>query len=238
MRAVGPHSLHSPFLFSLYNDVIRPAKEMNDPGYFSLRKKLQTDHRTIDMVDMKTGRSERRTVSAIAKTSLSTPKFSFFLRLLCQHLHAKTVMETGTSLGLNAGSLAKAKGIENVVTLEGSEVMSQLATETLRDTGVQQMRGDIHDILEANLVRFQPDVLFLDADHRGTAVHFCVDAAMRLVPTLKCIVVHDIYWSQDMLDCWKALKSNPRFPLTVDIFQAGLIFPQLTMEKQHVTLTF
>jgi predicted O-methyltransferase YrrM len=211
---------------------------MKDPEYVKLRRKLESDTRTIDMVDIKTGLSQRRTVGTIARTSLSTPKFSFFLRLLCQHLRAKVVVETGTSLGLNAWSLAKAKGVEQVVTLEGSEAMCQLAEETLKGTGVVQVRGNLHEVLESTLVRFQPDVLFLDADHRGTAVQFCMEAALHLVPALKCIVVHDIYWSKDMMACWHQLKSDPRFPLTVDLFQSGLIFPKLTMEKQHVTLRF
>ena len=239
LKAKGSHALHSPFLFNLYNNAFKPASTSLISEIESLRSGLLKNEERIDVVDFKTGRTQLRTVENVARTSLSKPKFSNFLRLLCDELEIKTVLETGTSLGINALYLSQGKHVEKVVSIEGSDIIYQLAKKTTADfPNIQLRSGNIYELFESNLVQHEPELVFLDADHRKSAVDFCLDKINQHCPEIKCIVIHDIYWSKDMADVWQEIIQNEYYSLTIDIFQAGIIFPNVQMEKQHFTLRF
>ncbi len=241
LRAVGPHALHSPFLFDLYNKVVKPSKKFRLDNVEGLRKDLKANHEMIDLFDLKTQRGFRKTISSIAQTSLSTPKFSSFLFLLIKYLKANSVLETGTSLGINSLYLAGPELVKNVSTIEASPILATIAKKQfnkLLQKKIQIKTGTIQDEFDALVVKEQPEVCFLDADHQASAVKYCIETLIKHCPQIKCIVIHDIYWSEDMLAGWNAIKQRKDFPLTVDIFQAGLIFPNVDMPKQHFTLRF
>lgn len=239
LRAKGSHALHSPFLFNLYNNAFKPASTSLISEIESSRNKLLKNDQPIDVVDFKTGRTQMITIGNVARTSLSKPKFSNLLRLLCDELEIKTVLETGTSLGINALYLSQGKYVEKVISIEGSDIMYQLANKTTTESlNIQLRSGNIYEVFESNLVQHDPELIFLDADHRKSAVDFCLDKIKQHCSKIKCIVIHDIYWSDDMADAWKEIIQNENYFLTIDIFHAGIVFPNLQMKKQHFTLRF
>lgn len=238
-RAVGAHALHSPFVFRLYCEVIKPARRYRMLSVEQRRIALKKDYTVLDLIDLKTQRSFRKSVSFIARTSLSKPRFSAFLRLLTEQLGAKRVLETGTSLGINALYMASATSVEKLITIESSPALAYYAQKsfsTLTNTTIQLVQGTIYDVFVSSIVQLQPELYFLDADHRSSAIAFYLDAIMTHTPSVKCIVIHDIYWSKDMASAWECIVKDPRFSLTVDLYQAGLIFPNQAMPKQHFTL--
>lgn len=237
-RATGPHGLHSPFLFDLYNRVIKPSRKCL-LEIEKIRKSLRQNNELIDVVDFKSGRVKRSTVGNVARTSLSQPKFSNFLRLLCDYLEVNIVLETGTSLGINSLYLAHSSSVKKVITIEGSDIISRLAHKTLQDQPkVRIVSGNVHEHFEKQLVQHQPDLVFIDADHRGSVIKDALEKTLAHSPSVKCIVLHDIYWSPDMMEAWTEITEDPAYTLTADIFQAGLIFPNYPIEKQHFTLKF
>jgi predicted O-methyltransferase YrrM len=240
VRAVGAHSLHSPFVFTLFDKVIKNASTFRIEAIEETRRSLLKNYQIIDVVDFKYNTSTQRTVSSIAKRSSSTLKFSAFLHLLINEIKAKTVVETGTSLGINTLYLAHTTA-HKVCTLEASQILSELAKKQFikhKKDGIILEFGKIDQTFIPTLIKHQPDFVFLDADHRGSIVKKQVDQILELCPKIKCIAIHDIYWSVDMTQAWVNLIKDPRIPLTVDIFQAGLLFPKKGMEKQHFTLRF
>ena len=88
------------------------------------------------------------------------------------------------------------------------------------------------------MIQANPELCFIDADHRSEAVSFCIETLVKHAPNLKCIIIHDIYWSPDMLNYWKTIVADHRFVLTVDLFQAGLIFLDIDTPKQHFSVRF
>ena len=239
-RAVGPHSLHSPFVFQLYNETIKAATKGKLAPLEKLRGKLLKNDQLIEVANFKTGKVAMSTIASVAKSSLSTSRFSSFLALLVRFLQADSILETGTSLGLNSLYLASAKP-GRLTTIEGSQVIASLARKIFEQhqaATIRLVNGNLYTLLEEEIVRIHPDFYFLDADHRSSSIVFCLDLILRHTPEAKCIVIHDIYWSDDMKALWDELQDDPRFPLTIDLFDAGLLFPSLEMEKQHFTLRF
>ena len=162
-----------------------------------------------------------------------------FLHYLVNYIQAKSALETGTSLGINALYLAKSQ-LQSVTTIEGSQVIATLARKNIQSFSqkVRIINNNLYQALEEEIVRNKPDFYFLDADHRSSAIAFCVDLILKHTPEAKCIVIHDIYWSKDMKEIWLELTRDPRFNLSIDLFQGGLLFPNLEMPKQHFTLRF
>jgi predicted O-methyltransferase YrrM len=240
-NAVGPHAIHSPFLFDLYNQVIKPARKFRLDNVEKLRKELKSNHEIIDLFDLKTKTSYRKTISSIAKTSLSTPQFSSFLFKLIEWMKVERVLETGTSFGINTLYMAGPEKVSRVLSIEASPIISSIAEKQfskLLQHKIEIKRGTVQGVIEPQIIKEQPELCFIDADHRSDAVLFCIESIMAHSQKIKCIVIHDIYWSADMLKAWEQIVSDTRFNLTVDLFQAGLIFAKIEMPKQHFTLRF
>jgi len=241
LHAVGPHALHSPFLFELYNEVVKPSRKFRLENVEQLRKELKSDHKIIDLFDLKTKKSYRKTIRSIAKTSLSTPKFSAFLFKLIDWMKIERVMETGTSLGINALYMAGPERVKRVLSIEASPIISSIAQKQfsrLFQHKIEIKQGTVQDVFAPMLVKEQPELCFIDADHRYQNVISCTESILTHCQEIRCIIIHDIYWSPGMLKAWNQLISDARFNLTVDLFQAGLIFPTIEMPKQHFTLHF
>ncbi|MEO9869523.1 O-methyltransferase [Ekhidna sp.] len=221
--------------------MIKPSKGFRIQNVEELRSLLKSDHRIIDLYDLKSQSNYRKTISSVAKTSLSTPKFSAFLHLLINYLKIETVVESGTSFGINSLYMAGPETVKRVITIEASPIISAIAKEQfskLLQYKIEIKEGTVQDTFESIIVKEQPQLCFIDADHRSNAIEFCINTTLTQNPTVKCIVIHDIYWSPDMLLIWKKLISDGRFNLTIDIFQAGLLFPNMEMPKQHFVLRF
>ncbi|MDQ3392618.1 MAG: SAM-dependent methyltransferase, partial [Bacteroidota bacterium] len=107
MKAVDQYSLHPPFVYQLYCSVIKNKK---DYSYFKeieeIRKTIHKDVTLINIQDYGSGsRSSKKTqrkAKDIAKSGLSSPKFSKLLYKLVDHFNPTTVLELGTSLGINS----------------------------------------------------------------------------------------------------------------------------------------
>ena len=239
IKAKGLHGTHSPFVYELIRQCIKPSRKTKIADIEELRKKLSEDHQLVEVVDFKRSRTDLRRISTITRTSLSTRKFSSMLLHLANYLQAESGLETGTSLGLNTLYLSHSH-LKTITSIEGSKVIATMARKNIapRSNTVRVINEDLYKVLEEEIVRAHPDFYFLDADHRSTAVAFCVDLILKHTPDAKCIVIHDIYWSKDMKEMWLQLTQDPRFNLSIDLFEGGLLFPNVEMPKQHFTLRF
>ena len=78
------HSLHSPFVFNLYNEVIKKASLKEIEPIEKLRCELLGNNQEIDLIDFGAGSrinsGSRRTIAEIAKNSSTPPKFSALLK--------------------------------------------------------------------------------------------------------------------------------------------------------------
>lgn len=240
LQAVGAHGLHSPFVYELYTQHIRKKKQFISPAIEQLRRSCQKSNQKIQVTEFKSGITRAKTLGSEATSSPSTPAFSAFLSRLLDHLKADCVLETGTSLGFNALYLAQSS-VKQVWTLEGNTSIAAVANKhfaSLHTDKVKLITGNIHDTFGPAMADSGADVIFLDADHRSVAVAKFLEMITPYLRRIKCIVIHDIYWSEDMTQIWEQLVTDPRYPMTIDLFQAGLLFPNQKLEKQHFRVKF
>ncbi len=180
-----------------------------------------------------------RTIGEIAKTSLTPWRFSSFLKLLTEFMGAKSILETGTSFGINTLYLAQSKSAPLVTSIEGNQEIAKIAEEQFGKLGISNIilkQGLLIETLEQTVSEHPPEFVFLDADHSLEGVRHSMEIIMKIKPLPRCIVVHDIYWSKEMTTAWHRILTDRRCKLTIDLFHAGLIFPSVPMEKQHFHL--
>ncbi|MDL5044472.1 class I SAM-dependent methyltransferase [Oscillatoria amoena NRMC-F 0135] len=244
LDAVDEHSLHAPFLFDFYTRVIK-RETLAIPLLESLRKRLVNDHRELVVEDLGAGskhvKSRTRKISDIASLSLSDPKFSTLYTRIAAYCEAKTIIELGTSLGINTLYLASRPEC-NVYTFEGSEPIAEIASLSFEFGGarnIELITGNIDSTLYATLSRIPKiDLAFLDANHRYGPTLRYFDLVVSRSHHKTIIILDDIHDSPDMERAWSTVKNNPLVYTTADLFRCGLVFLDPSLSKQHVVLRF
>ena len=232
------HGLHSPFLFNFFNEVIK-KKSVPTRELVAARDALKRDKRLIKYIDPKSSALVNKTASDIANTSLSSLQFNQFLSKLINWQKYARFLETGTALGYNSLFLSRTTEAK-IHKIERAESLCYYAKEFHKHHSgehIEIIHGKVQDVFKKQLTLIKPDIVFLDADHRSKTILTQIEIIKKTTMP-KCIIIHDIYWSSDMFSMWKKLIVDPKFILTIDIFQAGIIFPSYPGVKQHFHIRF
>lgn len=246
LDAVGEHSLHSPFFYDFYTQVIRPKQK--DAGFDKaekIRQSLLSDRRTIAAADLGATSSvlsgNQRSIRDIARTSTSPVRYSKLYARIIKAFRCHNVVELGTSFGINTLYLARYNQ-GNIYTFEGVNAIADVAQasfDAVGATGIQLVRGNI----DQTLSRFLEDVksidfALLDANHRLIPTQQYFEAlAMKMHPR-SVMVIDDIHHSAEMASAWKAIQQHPLVYATADLFRCGLVFFDPSLNKQHVVLQY
>jgi predicted O-methyltransferase YrrM len=242
------HGIHSPFVYSLVEDVLNDQKayyayEAIEP----IRKALLRNEAMIAVEDFGAGstviKSNQRMVKKIAASSLKSPKYAQLLFRLVNHFQPKTLLELGTSLGVTSAYLAMGNTKGQLYTLEGSAAIADLAAQhflALQLPNIQLIRGNF-DVQLPQLLTKKPviDFAYIDGNHRlEPTKNYFLQLLPHLSPTA-ILVFDDIHWSSEMEAAWQFIVQHPASLLTIDLFQVGLVFfnPNF-LEKQHFTIRF
>jgi predicted O-methyltransferase YrrM len=244
LLAIDEHSLHAPFVFDLYQTVIKDkTSQVSLDPVLNLRKSLLRSHRQIKVTDFGAGsaKSPTRSISGMAKKS-HQPKVSRWLFNLCHKYKPKTVLELGTNLGLSTMSMAAGAENAKIVTIEGCPETGKAAKQHFSAINIRHIElitGKIEDVLPEVLSHLESiDLLFLDANHRYQPTMRYFNQCLPYLHSLSMVVIDDIHHSSEMERAWHEIKQLPRTRLTADLFIAGMVFfdPQLT--RAHYTLEF
>lgn len=244
---VDRHSLHSPFFYDFYTKVVKgknPAHVKSDV-IESLRKKLLHTNQFIDVHDLGAGsgilKTQQRNVKDIARTSLSPAKYAQLYARIIAHFNCKTIVELGTSLGINALYLASLPGA-NVTTFEGSQTIADIAESTFQSVGnpgIRLIRGDISKTLPQFISQSgKIDLAFIDANHRYEAT---IQYFRLLLPRMhekSVLLLDDIHYTREMETAWDELRLHPLVYGSADLYRVGILLFDPSLNKQHVVLQF
>lgn len=248
-RSGNEHSIHSPFLFELYNSVIALKKD-NNPEYSdlqALRKELLASDKEIEILDLGAGsrinKSNIRKIKTVAKNAEKPEKFGKLFYRLIQRMQPKSILELGTSLGLTTLYLSKAKKDAQILTFEGCPETAKVARENFNKIGVKNIEiviGNIDDTLPEQLKQFKDgiDFAYFDANHRYEPTVRYFEQTLPYAKNDSLYIFDDIYWSDEMTKAWEYIKAHPQVTLTVDLFWIGLVFFRKEQVKEDFILRF
>ena len=243
------HGIHSPFVFELYNEVI-----CKKGGYYSfekieqLRKKLLASLREIEVTDLGTGRSGKRTIAAIAERSAKSKKYCELLFRIAYHFKPSNILELGTSLGISTAYLASACPTAKVVTIEGCPNTANEAKnnfEALKLNNIESVTGNFDAVLPAVLCLLLPIAIgtncllvFIDGNHKKEPTLKYFNHCLEFTNNDSLFIFDDIHWSEEMEEAWEEIKKHPKVTVTIDLFFIGLVFFRKEQAKEDFILRF
>lgn len=243
-KAVSRHGVHSPFVFDFIHYVMAPMHFYVFDEFEELRGELIEDQRKLTMLDLgagsKSGTGIERTVSEIAKVSVSPAITSQVLFRLVNHYGLKSQLELGTSLGLNALYLASSSTSVKLTTIEGSPVVAQIARENFKKfevSNINLVEGEFSDSLARVLRQHESiDFAFVDGNHREKATWEYYESILEKSHPGTILVFDDIHWSPQMERVWNKIVRDSRNTLTIDWYRLGFVFFRQGIVKQHFVL--
>lgn len=231
-KAKGPYGIHSPFVYELLQDVIRDRSPR--PAYNAIEKAvegLKKDTRRIGVNDLGAGskwsHSSDRRVKDIACRSGCGQRYGRLLLRLAERFASSYAVELGTSLGI--GTLYMATGSSGTVhSIEGCPSSGHIAQELLREQDVKNTQVHIAPFKEAlpEVLGALPfiDLFRIDGDHRGRSMLHYFEQGLEKAHNDTLFILDDIHWSKDMEAAWQELQADERVTLTLDLYEAGLLF--------------
>lgn len=247
LKATDQYSLHSPFTYQFYNEVILGTSNLKDFEEIEfLRKSLLRNHAKIQVLDLGAGSlvnpDSRRSISQIAGSSLSTPKFSSFLFRFLSYFKPGNILELGTSLGINTLYMAKSNPSTPVYTFEGCPNIAAIASNhfhQLKANNVRIIRGNINDTLSDELAKIgTPEFVYFDANHTEEATMEYFERCLRCKCDSSIFIFDDIHLTEGMFNAWEKIRRHKEVTLSMDIFDAGIIFFKEKLQPNHYTLSF
>lgn len=248
LLAVNEHALHPPFAYTLYTKVVK-QDNLEEEAFQKievLRKQLRQDHTVLNLKELGAGSGVRnrsyRTVADIARHSLTTPRFSRLLFRLIRHLKALYVIELGTSIGLNSLYLSTAAVNGQLFTFEGCPQTAATASRIFKQWPLQNIHlkeGNIDETLPELLKNIPSvDAAYLDANHTYEATLRYFGLLLPCLHKNSVVIVDDIYWSAAMKKAWQEIRQHPQVSLSIDLYDAGLLFFRPGLQKAHYVLEF
>ena len=205
---------------------------------------LHNNHE-INVEDLGAGsrhfKTTKRNIGDIARTSLSPLKYSMLYRSLIRRNKAQSVVELGTSLGIN--TLYMGHNVDaRIYTFEGSSGIAGIAQELFERTrsgNISLIRGDIDKTLPDVLSQIEViDFALMDANHRYEPTLRYFELLLPRVKQSSVIAIDDIHYSTEMARAWQAIKQCNAVYGSVDLFRCGLVFFDPSLNRQHFVLQF
>ena len=243
LNEVNEHSLHSPFLYDFYTKILNPVVPARFSQYEKLRNQLLKDKTKLSYNDPGAGSSmlnKKIRVKDLAKVSLSSSKYSLLYYHMIRYFQPETVVELGTSLGLNA--LYLSEGEKPVYTFEGASSLVQLADHHFNNFNKKNIfliNGDINYTLPNFLKNVnQLPFVFFDANHTYDATIKYFQLCKSLTTKDSIFIFDDIYWSKEMGRAWEEIKKDPAVTVSFDLYRCGIVFFNTDLAPQHIALKF
>lgn len=247
VKARTRHAVHSPFVYTLASDVLRPDQELEAfDAIERLREELLASDQVIRVNDLGAGSRRMdmdvRSVSDIARTSLKPARQARLLYRLARHFSPATVLELGTSFGLSTLYMAMGAEGGRVVTVEGCPQTHRIARhhfEQLGRTDIEAVLGGFRSALPDILRHIHRlDMVFLDGHHAEEPTVEYFELCLSRAHNDTVFILDDIHWSRGMENAWERIKAHPQVRVTVDLFDLGLVFLRREQEPQHFRLRY
>jgi len=251
LKAKNEHSIHSPFVFKLYTEVIK-----NKEKYYAydelnkVRQKLLRNKEIIEVCDLGAGSkklNKKRTVAQIAKVSGIPKKYGELLFRSVNHFQPKSILELGTSLGLSALYMHKAAPKAELFTVEGCPNTCNFAKSMIQHSLVPRSSSLVPDVMcssfdnafQKELSSKSFDLVFIDGNHTYEATIKYFNLLLEHIHPNSVLIFDDIYWSPGMTKAWEEIRLHEQVTVTIDLFKMGLVFfRKENKQKEDFVLRF
>ena len=242
-KSTNQHGVHSPFVYDLVTKCF--YDNTKHPDYLKLknyRNTLLRNKSIIEITDFGSGsrvfKSNERQINAIAKNSGTSLKRAQLLYRVVNYFKPEHTLELGTSLGIATQALSLGDFDHSVLSLEGCPNISKYTTQQLSEENINNITiktGEFESILP-KLKADTYDLIFFDGNHNKAATLNYFNLLINKAHNDSVFIFDDIYWSKEMLEAWKHIKSHPKVTVTIDTFFWGFVFFRKEQAKENFKL--
>ncbi|MBC7904423.1 MAG: class I SAM-dependent methyltransferase [Gemmatimonadaceae bacterium] len=242
------HGIHSPFVFDFITKVLNERKSFDAYKKIeNIRGEFLNNHAQLSVMDFGAGsvhgNGRVRKVSEICRNAAKSAKFTRLLYRMAEYYKPEKILELGTSLGISTSALALAVPDADVITMEGSGAVADLAVAGFRAsllTNIFLVRGNFDDTLPGVLnLMGEVDLCFVDGNHRKEPTLRYFKSLLPYMRDGSILIFDDIHWSAEMEAAWKEISDHPDVLLSVDLFYIGIVFFSKDFKvKQHFVINF
>ncbi len=243
LQSTNQHGVHSPFVYDLVTKCFYDTTKFEDYSkLINYKKKLINNQELIEVTDLGAGsrvtKSNKRTVSSIAKNSGTTRKRARLLYRLVNYFNPNSILELGTSLGIGTQAMSLGNSKNSITTIEGCPNISKFTKEQFKTHELKKVEFITSDFSEAinKLTPKTYDLIFFDGNHQKEATLNYFETLLPKTHNDTMLIFDDIYWSKGMTEAWETIKQHPKVTVTIDTFFWGFAFFRKEQEKEHFTI--
>lgn len=243
LKAKGAQGIHSPFIFELYNKVIKESEKYYEFNAIEqLRERLLRSDQVIEVIDFGAGDKSvvsKRVSDIVLKSAIPAKQGRLLFRLV-NFLQPRNIIEMGTSLGISTLYQQKACPQAECITMEGSPGTSEQAGANfriLKADSIKRVVGNFSETLPGVIKNLSfVDYVFFDGNHRKEATLEYFHQFLPLASEKCVFVFDDIRWSAGMYEAWKEIIKEPQATVTIDLFSFGMVFFNKDTAKNNYQL--
>lgn len=239
--------IHSPFVFEFVHFVLHERLPFYSFAKIeawrnSLRKSKVTINTGSWGVGSKKGNNTQKRISSIVQHAAIPKKYGQLLFRIVARYKPRNILELGTSLGISTLYLSLPNSKAQVVSLEGSSALAEMAMHSFQQLNVvntKVIEGDFDETLPKAIKQLGSlDLLFVDGNHQKEATLRYFKSCLSYANNDSIFIFDDINWSKEMKQAWKEIVHHPQVTVSIDLFRIGIIFFRKESKKQHFTIRF
>jgi predicted O-methyltransferase YrrM len=243
-KSTNQHGVHSPFI---YDFVTKCLYAKSKPGVFSVflqnKKQLLANRQKVEVQDFGAGskifKSSTRQISDIVKVAGISNKRGKLLLKIVSYFQFNTILEIGTSVGIATVALSLGNKKSNIVTLEGCKNTADVARNQFQKLNLQNIEL-IVDSFESSLEKVTKgntyDLIYFDGNHTKEATLKYFNICLETIHNESVFIFDDIFWNQEMSECWEEIKKHPLVTVTINTYTWGIVFFRAEQAKEHFTI--
>lgn len=244
------HALHSPFVFSFYQHVIKPDDPAADPLFGKieeLRRQLHHSSESLSVTDLGAGSrlgspGRQQTVGRMARRSEKSARLARLLYRLVRFRRPEVIFDLGTSLGLTTLYQHRAAPAAQLLSFEGCPQTAAKARQHFDAFGFSEIElviGNLDETLAAAVAAVEKlDFVFFDANHRYEPTVRYFETCLQKASEESIFVFDDIHWSAEMEQAWTHIQACSEVTLSLDLFSVGIVLFRNRQPKQHFVLRY
>lgn len=219
------YGVHSPFAFNLITKVIE-----EDFMYYA--------YGDIERIrrNFLRGRLSRKELSL--RKNISFRKASLLFRLV-NYFKPSSILEIGTAWGISTLYLKKAHTISNLTVIEPDHRIAETALDIIKKSGENIFfeNGDLW--LEKLSVQIQKNPDFIVLHQFKSAIYpTLLELFVHNIQEDSILIIEGIYSNKKIKSFWEALKAAEKVRVTMDLYDYGIIFCNVKLNKQNYVVAF
>ncbi len=242
LRARTAYRVHSPFVYTFYQEVLRSPQPAIAKEIETFRQTLSQDQTPISYEDLGAGSYRQpgtrvnSTVGQLAHRAARRARVGSFLYHVCRFYQPQQLLELGTHLGFSALYQISAVPEATCYTIEGIPQLADLARQHLANWGYTPhiLQGSFDQVLKAApLSSYRPDYVLIDGNHRYEATIRYAKSLIPRMPDGAILVFDDLYWSPGMTQAWQEICQWQDVTVSIDLYWIGICFLRRPQAKEH-----